>query len=75
MPSSSAPDTETRRTPDPVAISALSKLTSCPLDSDTVRSPMSRLLAETRVSASICCSSYQSAGRNSVSSRDSLSWR
>ena len=58
-----------------MAISALSKLTFCPLVSATVRPPMSRLLAETRVSASICCSSYQSGGRNSVSARASLFWR
>src|SRR5436305_10914323 len=75
MPPSSVPGTFSRRTPEPVASSAFSKLTSCPSERDTARSEASSPVTETRVRTSTCCSWYHSGGRNSVSSRDSSSRR
>src|ERR1019366_3300193 len=70
MPDRSQPGTFNRRTLDPVAIRALSKVTSWRSESWTWRSESDSFSAETPVRASIRCSWYHSAGRNSTSSRD-----
>ncbi len=69
MPSSSAPGTFNRRTFAPLATSALPNPTCSLFDSLTVRASASSFIAEQRVSASISCSAYHSAGLNSASSR------
>ena len=67
MPSNWSPSTFKRRTLDPVASSNWPKPTASRLESLTVRACRSSFIAETFVSASICCSSYQPASCISAS--------
>ena len=71
MPSRSQPSTRSLRTFEPVASSALSKVTSSPFESFARRSPASSFITLVRVRSSIFCSSHHSSGRNRMSSRDS----
>src|SRR5437660_354675 len=62
MPSSSHPGTFRRRTPAPVAISALSKLHVSLFDRRSVRAETSSSLTVTRLKTSTRCSSYHGVG-------------